>query len=198
MDAAAVPESRSRRDRLLTAGNTVFSEVGYVGTTVDDLIERASTSRASFYRYFRNKDDLFAELARACFRDMKAIVEELGRARADADDVAEIEEVLDRYRDLHTRHAGVFRAWWERAARLDPRVVADESRVFDRLVDGLTRFVGDVPGESAVAPEARAGLLYLLIEGSYAAVTSRWSRVDPDTLAPTLARMIHRTYLGGD
>jgi hypothetical protein len=44
----------------------------------------------------------------------------------------------------------------------------------------------------------QAALLYLLIEGSYSAVTSRWSRIDPDTMAPTLARMVHRTYLGGD
>ena len=76
---ASVTVNRKLRSRLLEAGNAVFSEVGYTGATVDDLIERESTSRATFYRYFRNKDDLFDELSRACFRDMRAIVEELGR-----------------------------------------------------------------------------------------------------------------------
>ncbi|MGH9250611.1 MAG: hypothetical protein ACRD0W_13965, partial [Acidimicrobiales bacterium] len=56
----------------------------------------------------------------------------------------------------------------------------------------------DARAESLVAPEVQAALLYLLIEGSYSAVTSRWSRIDPDTMAPTLARMVYRTYLGGD
>jgi AcrR family transcriptional regulator len=195
---ASPSDNRGLRSRLLEAGNVVFSEVGYTGATVDDLIEHASTSRATFYRYFRNKDDLFNELSRACFRDMRAIVEELGRVRASQIDTDEIEEILRHYRDLHTRHAGVFRAWWERVARLDPDLPAEEGHVFNRLVESLTQSVSDARVESLVAPEVQAALLYLLIDGSYAAVTSRWSRIDPDTLAPTLARMVHRTYLGGD
>jgi AcrR family transcriptional regulator len=191
-------DSGGLRNRLLEAGNAVFGEVGYTGATVDDLIQHASTSRATFYRYFRNKDDLFNELSRACFRDMKAIVEELSGARASEFDTREIEEVLRHYRDLHARHAGVFRAWWERVARPDPEVPAEEGHVFNRLVESLTRFVSDARVASLVAPEVQAALVYLLIDGSYAAVTSRWSRIDPDTLAPTLAQMIHRTYLGGD
>jgi AcrR family transcriptional regulator len=195
---ASLTDNRELRNRLLEAGNAVFSEVGYTGATVDDLIEHASTSRATFYRYFRNKEDLFNELSRACFRDMKAIVEELGRVRASEIDTRDIEEILRHYRDLHACHAGVFRAWWERVARLDPEVPAEEGHVFNRLVESLTQFVSDARVESRVAPEVQAALLYLLIEGSYSAVTSRWSRIDPDTLAPTLARMVHRTYLGGD
>jgi AcrR family transcriptional regulator len=203
-------EGRERRTRLLEAGNAVFSEVGYTGATVDDLIERASTSRATFYRYFRNKDDLFNELSRACFRDMRAIVEDLGRIRAGqagADvgeagagggEAAEIERVLGDYRQLHARHAGVIRAWWERVARHDPGVPADEGRVFDQLVASLAGLVSASRVGSRVAADAQAALLYLLVEGSYSAVTSRWSRIDPDTVAPTLARMIQRTYFGGD
>ena len=195
---ASLTDNRDVRSRLLEAGNAVFSEVGYTGATVDDLIEHAATSRATFYRYFRNKDELFEELSRACFQDMKAIVEDLGRMRAGEIDTDEIEEILGHYWDLHTRHAGVFRAWWERVARLDPEVPVEEGHVFNRLVEGLTRSVSDAQVESLVAPEVQAALLYLLIEASYSAVTSRWSCVDPDTLAPTLARMVHRTYLGGD
>jgi AcrR family transcriptional regulator len=185
----AAAEGRERRARLLEAGNEVFSEVGYTGATVDDLIDRASTSRATFYRYFRNKDDLFNELSRACFRDMRAIVAELGRVGAGGADLAELERVLGEYRRLHARHAGVIRAWWERVARHDPAVPPDEGRVFGQMVASLSPLAGgsDVGG----------ALLYLLVDGSYAAVTSRWSRIDPDTVAPTLARMIERTYLTG-
>lgn len=198
----AVAEGRERRARLLEAGNEVFSEFGYTGATVDDLIERASTSRATFYRYFRNKDDLFNELSRACFRDMRAIVAELARVGTEgaervegADgaggsagvDTAELERVLGEYRRLHARHAGVIRAWWERVARHDPAVPPDEGRVFGQMVGSLAPLAG--------GSDLGGALLYLLVDGSYAAVTSRWSRIDPDTLAPTLARMIERTYL---
>src|SRR5947209_7791473 len=59
---------RELRNRLLDAGRTVFARVGYAGSTVDDVIEEASTSRATFYRYFRNKQDLFTQLSRVIIR----------------------------------------------------------------------------------------------------------------------------------
>jgi AcrR family transcriptional regulator len=190
-------ENRELRSRLLDAGRAVFAEVGYGGATVDDVIERAATSRATFYRYFRNKNDLFVELSRACFEDMNAIVEDLGQVKPGPNDVGEIEQLLRRYRELHARHSGVFRAWWERSARLGPDVQAEQRVTFGRLVESLTRLMMDANAPSKVDPEVRAALLYLLVEGSYFAVTSRWSRIDPDDLAPTLAAMVHRTYLGG-
>jgi AcrR family transcriptional regulator len=190
-------ENRELRSRLLDAGRAVFAEVGYGGATVDDVIERASTSRATFYRYFKNKNDLFVELSRSCFHDMNAIVEDLGQVKPGPNDVGEIEQLLRRYRELHARHSGVFRAWWERTARLGPEVQAEQRVTFGRLVESLTRLMMDANAPSNVDPEVRAALLYLLVEGSYFAVTSRWSRIDPDDLAPTLAAMIHRTYLGG-
>src|SRR6478735_1157110 len=100
---AEATENRELRSRLLDAGRAVFAEVGYGGATVDDVIERASTSRATFYRYFKNKN---------------AIVEDLGQVKPGPNDVGEIEQLLRRYRELHARHSGVFRAWWERTARL--------------------------------------------------------------------------------
>jgi AcrR family transcriptional regulator len=190
-------ENRELRNRLLDAGRAVFAEVGYGGATVDDVIERASTSRATFYRYFRNKNDLFVELTRACFSDMNAIVEDLARVTPGANDVADVEQLLRRYRELHARHSGVFRAWWERTARLGPEVQAEQRTTFRRWVDSLTALMMNAEAPSSVDPEVRAALLYLLVEGSYFAVTSRWSRMDPDELAPTLATMIHRAYLGG-
>lgn len=60
------------RSRLLDAAQQVFAASGYASATVDDIISAAATSRASFYRYFRSKDDLFEELSRACFAKCEA------------------------------------------------------------------------------------------------------------------------------
>src|ERR1700685_2530117 len=63
--------------RLLQAGQQVFAVSGYAGATVDDIITAASTSRATFYRYFRSKEDLFDELSRECFLDMRGLTKAL-------------------------------------------------------------------------------------------------------------------------
>src|SRR5206468_8632322 len=101
--------------RLIEAGRAVFARAGYAGATVDDVIADAATSRATFYRYFHNKDELFDELSRQCFADMDVVIAEFA-SLADSPGgplAADVAAVLDRYRTLHARHGGVIRAWFE-------------------------------------------------------------------------------------
>src|SRR5881227_841745 len=113
METTQPTDVRELRNRLLDAGLAVFARCGYAGATVDDVIAQASTSRATFYRYFRSKEDLFTELSRVCFREISAIIDDVGQVGHDGDTLLQLEELLRRYRELHARHGGVFRAWWE-------------------------------------------------------------------------------------
>ncbi|HVX23275.1 MAG TPA: TetR/AcrR family transcriptional regulator [Acidimicrobiales bacterium] len=52
------------RRRLMDAAGAVFAEKGYAATTVDDIVQRAGTSPATFYLHFKRKVDvLIAGLA---------------------------------------------------------------------------------------------------------------------------------------
>ena len=79
------PRTGELRERLLDAAQRVFATSGYASATVDDIISAAATSRATFYRYFRSKEDLFDELSRACFREMRAVVKDLAGFDPEAD-----------------------------------------------------------------------------------------------------------------
>lgn len=46
------------RDRLLTAANELFYAYGLRAVSVDRVIERAGTTKVTFYRHFRSKDEL--------------------------------------------------------------------------------------------------------------------------------------------
>lgn len=52
---------RRARERLLEAALLVSGERGYEHITVQDVIERAQTSRATFYKHFDDKEDCFAQ-----------------------------------------------------------------------------------------------------------------------------------------
>lgn len=57
-------QRRSRaqiRPRLLEAMLVLSGERGYEQVTVADVIERAGSSRGSFYKHFENKEDCFAQ-----------------------------------------------------------------------------------------------------------------------------------------
>jgi len=47
------------RERLIQAAIAVFAERGYNGTTVDDIVAAAGSSKGAFYFYFPNKEGLF-------------------------------------------------------------------------------------------------------------------------------------------
>jgi AcrR family transcriptional regulator len=50
------------RTRLVEAAIEVFAEKGYARTTVDDIAERAGSTRATFYLHFKAKSDVLSEL----------------------------------------------------------------------------------------------------------------------------------------
>src|SRR2546429_9824422 len=49
--------------RLIEAGAEVFGRDGFRGASIGDIVARAGISRATFYLYLANKDDLFGALA---------------------------------------------------------------------------------------------------------------------------------------
>ena len=50
------------QSQLLEAAREVFCERGYQATSVAAITDAASTARGTFYLYFRNKEDVFAQL----------------------------------------------------------------------------------------------------------------------------------------
>lgn len=51
-----------RRQRLLEAAKKLFSEKGFYSTYVDEIIKEAGVGKGTFYRNFKNKDDIFVSL----------------------------------------------------------------------------------------------------------------------------------------
>lgn len=52
----------SARSQILAGAGQAFGARGYGDTSVDDILTAADVSRRTFYRFFRNKDDVFEAL----------------------------------------------------------------------------------------------------------------------------------------
>jgi AcrR family transcriptional regulator len=46
------------RGKILTVAKKEFALKGYIGASVSDIVEKAGFSRGTFYKHFKNKDDL--------------------------------------------------------------------------------------------------------------------------------------------
>jgi TetR/AcrR family transcriptional regulator, fatty acid metabolism regulator protein len=51
-----------RKDQILNCSKKIFSEKGYYETYVEEVIKEAKVGKGTFYRYFKNKEDLFISL----------------------------------------------------------------------------------------------------------------------------------------
>jgi len=51
-----------RKNQILDYSKRIFSEKGYHETYVEEVIKEARVGKGTFYRYFKNKEDLFISL----------------------------------------------------------------------------------------------------------------------------------------
>ncbi len=54
---------------ILKAAEKIFSRSGYIQTTMDEIAREAQFSKATLYRYYRSKDEIFTAVIRASFQE---------------------------------------------------------------------------------------------------------------------------------
>lgn len=60
----------STREDILNVVVRLFHEKGYDGVTISDIAAKAKISKATFYQYFKDKEDLFCECLENIFADL--------------------------------------------------------------------------------------------------------------------------------
>lgn len=89
------PKVRDTRQRLLSAALGVFAEKGYATSSIDDITERAGTTRGAFYYYFESKEDIARDLQHDLWQRLAE------RAQAAFDPDLDILTNLKRSFDVH-------------------------------------------------------------------------------------------------
>ncbi len=74
-----VSTANEAEKRLLASALGLFSEKGYEGTSIREIIERAEVTRPVLYYYFENKEHLFRRLVESWFAEL---VEDMDRVLA--------------------------------------------------------------------------------------------------------------------
>jgi AcrR family transcriptional regulator len=102
------------RDRLARAGAMLFAERGLHGTQVADVARNANVSVGAFYRYFRDKDELFTTLVRDRFAQydttLRGLLVALDTATI-AGRVAILRGVCRRTLEMHVEDRDMFLLW---------------------------------------------------------------------------------------
>jgi AcrR family transcriptional regulator len=70
-------QSPDRKDEILKAAIDLFRSKGYDAISINEIAERASISKATFYKYFSDKEELFYDCADKVFYDIDREFNEL-------------------------------------------------------------------------------------------------------------------------
>ena len=71
--ASARPIGGPVRQNIIGAARALFAEKGYSGTTVDEIVAKAKTTKPMLYYYFGNKEGLFAAVLEDVYAGMREI-----------------------------------------------------------------------------------------------------------------------------
>jgi AcrR family transcriptional regulator len=176
------PRVRRTRELLVRAFNELLAEKGHAGLTVQEIAERATINRATFYAHFRDQHELFDYVISEAFR------EELGRRLPPSPELGEeniralILAACDYLAGLNTACS-----WKDRQFR--PLI---EARVQHELYEILHRWIGASPQRPA-NPEIVACTVSWAIFGA----GLHWSRNEAGASAEEVADQALRVIVEG-
>ncbi len=92
----------ARKREFLEVALCLFSEEGYDGTTVQDIIDAVGVSKGTFYHYFDSKQDVVEELARDLTKRMAPLIEEI--AAQDVDTIEKLNRAIHSVQEFKAEH----------------------------------------------------------------------------------------------
>jgi AcrR family transcriptional regulator len=144
-DSPFVGERGQRaRERIVEGALQVFGEVGYHECGIQRITEVSGCSRASFYQYFSDKEDLFRQISGRVARLLADLNANIDPVTPDAAGRAALRAWLDGYAELYQAFAPVFVAF-QTAAASDGAVASGGARVAVRTLATLRSKVSGSP-----------------------------------------------------
>jgi AcrR family transcriptional regulator len=153
----------ARRRKFLDVATRLFGELGYHKTTVPMVVAEADSSTGSFYFYFDNKEDIFAEVLRAIGERMSA---ELNEAIAqEAEPIEQMRAAIERLFVFLAGNPAEARILVIESpglggplAALQRGILASHARSVERAIAGLSE--QPPPGDPAVLAHCWVGAVY--------------------------------------
>jgi AcrR family transcriptional regulator len=107
---------------VLAAALRIFERNGFAATRVEDILEAAGIARRTFYRYFKNKDDVLVALYGMAMAEILTAIQSV--REDDAQPLVGIHRAIDVYLDYHAKNAATLRVLLGQAVRSDSPLYA--------------------------------------------------------------------------
>lgn len=179
---------RETRRTILVAAGRVFGRLGYAGTRVEDILQEADVSRATFYKLFDSKEAVFLAIEDSFNFSFMQAMSAVDTARLTP--LEQAEEFIDVYLRWIVGWRGVARVMWIDPTRPRAGVVIEaRTAAHQAFLELVNRVVADM-GVTDPDPYVLRGLLGAISEVGMALIEApRSSDADLDRARAAILRL---------
>lgn len=195
---AALPPAE-RRQQILDAARDVFAKRGYARATVDDITAEAGVARGTFYLYFDDKRQAFAELVDRFAGQITGVIQRIATDDPERPVSFQVLENTRAILRLCLAERSMTKILFTDAVGVDPEFERKLATFYDAVVQLLTESLRDGQALGIVADGEPRVLAYLTLgalkELLYQAVTLGLAEESAEALTQQLYAFLSRGYL---
>jgi TetR/AcrR family transcriptional regulator, cholesterol catabolism regulator len=135
------PRSGPRRQAILDAGALLMRERGFAGTTVEDVTGQLDLTKAAFYYYVENKEELLFQISTQTLELADTRISAIERSAAAAD--RKLGLMIDSFVRLVAERPEFFTVYFQEKGHLSPRHLATVTKIERKIATALERVVRD-------------------------------------------------------
>jgi TetR/AcrR family transcriptional regulator, transcriptional repressor for nem operon len=114
------------KDKILATAKELFYRMGYVSTSVDDIIRQSKVAKSNFYYHFQSKEDLALAVLELRVREYETVVLQ-SLKNENLPPTERLEQFFARFCTTHTEEAGSAGCPFGNFAAALPTLQTDES-----------------------------------------------------------------------
>ncbi|HVR88020.1 MAG TPA: TetR/AcrR family transcriptional regulator [Candidatus Limnocylindria bacterium] len=133
----APPRSDRRRQAILDAGALLMQQRGFVGTTVEDVANQLELTKAAFYYYVENKEELLFQISSQTLEVTDERISAIARsARAPG---TKLNEIVDSFVRLVADRPEFFSVYFQEKGHLGPAHLKTVTKIERKIVKAVER-----------------------------------------------------------
>lgn len=179
-----------KREQILEGASRAFGEYGLRKTTIDDIIREAGVARATLYKHFGTKQDVFLAVVRM---EAEEMIGEVERAVAGASTTRDkLRAALITHTDVIRRKLNVLRVMVEAAAHTRAYSRAGMQELQGRAVRVYEEILSEGVASGEVSADAAgvASVLLILFKGLFMGVLAEAIGPERDALVDSILNVI--------
>ena len=135
------PRSGPRRQAILDAGALLMQQRGFVGTTVEDVTDQLDLTKAAFYYYVENKEELLFQISTQTLELADASISAIERSSEPAD--RKLRRMIDSFVHLVAERPSFFTVYFQEKGHLAPEHLRAVTRIERQIATALEHVVRD-------------------------------------------------------